>query len=116
MRRYSSSGIHFEPAPIVSWSISSFQSWSSSELASGQPLETFLRERIFDPLQLRMVADSGQKVINGGARSYSRSGSRFEKVDGHIYALGPGGIWSTRPTWSGGPTTTGREMSEGQRC
>lgn len=65
------------------------------ERVSGQPLGTFLKEKIFDPLQLRMVADPGQEVINGGARSYSRSGSTFETVDGHIYALGPGGIWST---------------------
>jgi len=65
------------------------------ERVSGQPLETFLRQRIFDPLQLRMVADAGQEMINGAARSYSRPGSEFEEVDGHIYALGPGGIWST---------------------
>jgi CubicO group peptidase (beta-lactamase class C family) len=63
------------------------------ESVSGQPLGTFLRERIFDPLQLRMATARGQ--INGAARAYSQPGSAFEKVDGHIYALGPGGIWST---------------------
>jgi CubicO group peptidase (beta-lactamase class C family) len=37
-------------------------------------LETFLRERIFDPLQLRMVADPDQEMIPRGARSYSQWG------------------------------------------
>jgi hypothetical protein len=36
----------------------------------------------------------GQEVP-GGASSYTQPWSEFEKVDGHIYALGPGGIWST---------------------
>jgi CubicO group peptidase (beta-lactamase class C family) len=65
------------------------------EHVSGQPLETFLRERIFDPLQLRMVADPDQEMIPRGARSYSQSGSGFENVNWHFYALGPSDIWST---------------------
>jgi CubicO group peptidase (beta-lactamase class C family) len=64
------------------------------ERVSGQPLGTFLRERIFDPLQLDMVAGPGQE-ISGRARAYSQPGSEFEKVEWHLYALGPGGIWST---------------------
>jgi CubicO group peptidase (beta-lactamase class C family) len=64
------------------------------ERVSGQSLGAFLRERIFDPLQLRMVAEAGQE-IPGRARAYSQPGSEFEEVDGHIYFLGPGGIWST---------------------
>ena len=64
------------------------------EHISGQPLEAFLRERIFDPLQLRMVADLGQE-IPGRARSYRQPGSAFENVNWHLYALGPAGIWST---------------------
>jgi CubicO group peptidase (beta-lactamase class C family) len=64
------------------------------EHVSGQPLGVFLRERIFDPLQLRMVAGPGQE-ISGRARAYSQPGSEFEKVEWHFYALGPGGIWST---------------------
>jgi CubicO group peptidase (beta-lactamase class C family) len=64
------------------------------ERVSGEPLGTFLRERIFDPLQLGMVADPDKEMIPGGARSYRQPGSKFEKVDGHSYALGPG-IWST---------------------
>jgi CubicO group peptidase (beta-lactamase class C family) len=58
-------------------------------------LETFLREKIFDPLQLRMVADPDQEMIPGEARSYSQPGSHFESVNWHFYALGPAGIWST---------------------
>jgi CubicO group peptidase (beta-lactamase class C family) len=65
------------------------------EHVSGQPLGTFLREKIFDPVQLRMVADLGQE-IPGQARSYRRpTGSEFEYVNWHFYALGPAGIWST---------------------
>jgi CubicO group peptidase (beta-lactamase class C family) len=64
------------------------------ERVSGQSLGTFLRERIFDPLQLRMVAGFGQE-IPGRARSYSQLGSEFENVNWHFYALGPSGIWST---------------------
>jgi CubicO group peptidase (beta-lactamase class C family) len=64
------------------------------ERVSGQSLGTFLREQIFDPLQLHMVASPGQE-IPGRARSYTQPGSAFENVEGHIYALGPGGIWST---------------------
>jgi len=64
------------------------------ERVSGQSLGAFRRERIFDPLQLRMVAEAGQE-IPGRARAYSQPGSEFEEVDGHIYFLGPGGIWST---------------------
>jgi CubicO group peptidase (beta-lactamase class C family) len=64
------------------------------ERVSGQSLGTFLRERIFDPLQLRMVTGPGQK-IPGRARSYSQPGSKFENVNWHFYALGPSGIWST---------------------
>jgi CubicO group peptidase (beta-lactamase class C family) len=41
-----------------------------------------------------MVAEAGQE-IPGRARAYSQPGSEFEEVDGHIYFLGPGGIWST---------------------
>ena len=65
------------------------------EHVSGQPLETFLREKIFDPLQLRMVADPGQQMIPGGARSYRQPGSAFENMNWHLYALGPSEIWST---------------------
>ena len=65
------------------------------EHVSGQPLGSFLREKIFDPLQLRMVADADQEMIPGGARSYSQAGSDFENVNWHFYALGPAGIWST---------------------
>ena len=64
------------------------------EHVSGQPLETFLKERIFDPLQLRMVADPGPEMIPGGARSYRQPGSAFENVNWHFYALGPSDIWS----------------------
>jgi CubicO group peptidase (beta-lactamase class C family) len=64
------------------------------ERVSGQSLGTFLKERIFDPLQLRMVAGFGQE-IPGRARSYSQLGSEFENVNWHFYALGPSGIWST---------------------
>jgi CubicO group peptidase (beta-lactamase class C family) len=65
------------------------------EHVSGQPLETFLREKIFDPVQLRMVADLGQE-IPGQARSYRRPpGSAFENLNWHFYALGAAGIWST---------------------
>ena len=59
------------------------------ERVSGQPLGTFLKEKIFDPLQLRMVADPGQQMIPGGARSYRQPGSAFENVNWHLYALGP---------------------------
>ena len=65
------------------------------ERVSGQPLETFLRKRIFDPLQLRMVADPDQQMIPGEARSYSQPGSAFENVNWHFYAFGPSGIRST---------------------
>ena len=65
------------------------------ERVSGQPLGTFLKEKIFDPLQLRMVADPGQQMIPGGARSYRQPGSAFENVNWHLYALGPSEIWST---------------------
>jgi CubicO group peptidase (beta-lactamase class C family) len=65
------------------------------ERVSSQPLETFLRERIFDPLQLRMVADPDQEMIPGEARSYNQPGSAFENVNWHFYALGPSGIRST---------------------
>ena len=65
------------------------------EHVSGQPLETFLREKIFDPLQLRMVADPDQQMIPGGARSYRQPGSAFENMNWHFYALGPSEIWST---------------------
>jgi CubicO group peptidase (beta-lactamase class C family) len=64
------------------------------ERVSGQPLGTFLRERIFDPLQLRMVAGPSPE-ISGRARAYSQPGSEFENVSWHFYGLGPGGIWST---------------------
>ena len=64
------------------------------ERVSGQSLGTFLRERIFDPLQLRMVAGFGQEIPRR-ARSYSQLGSEFENVNWHFYALGPSGIWST---------------------
>ena len=65
------------------------------ERVSGQPLETFLRKRIFEPLQLRMVADPDQQMIPGEARSYSQPGSAFENVNWHFYAFGPSGIRST---------------------
>jgi CubicO group peptidase (beta-lactamase class C family) len=52
------------------------------ERVSGQPLETFLRERIFDPLQLRMVADPDQQMIPGEARSYSQPGSGRRHQEG----------------------------------
>jgi CubicO group peptidase (beta-lactamase class C family) len=64
------------------------------EHVSGQPLGTFLREKIFAPVQLRMVADLGQEIPSQ-ARSYRRPESASENVNWHFYALGPAGIWST---------------------
>jgi CubicO group peptidase (beta-lactamase class C family) len=96
------------------------------EHVSGQPLETFLKERIFDPLQLRMVADPGQEMIPGGARSYRQPGSAFENVNWHFYALGPSDIWSTSADlvrWAdnyrngsvGGPALLTRRLMERPR-
>ncbi len=85
------------------------------EHVSGQPLGTFLREKIFDPVQLRMVADLGQE-IPGRARSYRQPGSAFENVNYHFYALGQPVFGRRLPIWSGGPTTTGLGASEGRRC
>jgi len=64
------------------------------ERTSEQSLDTFLRTRIFERLQLEMSAEPKPQVTHR-AHSYQSAGLDFEEVTFDIYALGPSGVWST---------------------
>ena len=64
------------------------------ERVTGQSIREFLGHKIFEPLQLRMVADPNDASA-GTARSYRPDGAGFETVDWHFYVLGTAGIQST---------------------